>query len=90
MESIAYQLREVLRSFPYLQQTHQKAQASKRKRRRGMTAMLYEEGGYFDKLFKGHQTFSKQSSGPELPANTPLNARLSATRLHRLKKNIEA
>ena len=87
MEGAATQLRKVLRSFPYLQQAYKKEQDEGSAGLDGMLTMLYAEGGYFDKLFKGTRTYSIKK--PVLPAGTPLNARLNAVRLHRLKKIAE-
>ena len=87
MESTATQLRKVLRSLPYLQQAYKKEQDEGSAGLDDMLTMLYAEGGYFDKLFKGTRTYSIKK--PVLPAGTPLNARLNAVRLHRLKKIAE-
>ena len=87
MESTATQLRKVLRSLPYLQQAYKKEQDEGSAGLDDMLTMLYAEGGYFDKLFKGTRTYAIKK--PKLPAGTPLNARLNAVRLHRLKKIVE-
>ena len=92
----------MLRSLPYLVQAHQKARdgeedsASVRSDHEtkpaseDMLAMLYAEGGYFDKLFKGDDTWSEHSTGPELTANTAApEVRECAVRLHRLNEIVE-
>ena len=89
MESTATQLRKVLRSLPYLQQAYKKEQDEGSAGLDDMLTMLYAEGGYFDKLFKGDDTWSKHSTGPELPANTAAEVRECAVRLHRLNEIVE-
>ena len=87
MESTATQLRKVLRSLPYLQQAYKKEQDEGSAGLDDMLTMLYAQGGYFDKLFKG--TPHAIRPRPQLPVDTPLNVRLNAVRLDRLETLVE-